>query len=98
MRKEAVSMRQEHETFKGYALSEAEILQLMQVFTRGKTCIVEDDAITLLRWANEQRSRAVILDMVLAGEIIPSVADGEVTLALAMQEAEVVWRTNRETP
>ena len=66
-------------------LTSAEVRQLMQAFTRGKTEVVEDDCITLLGWAQEQRLRGLLLEWVLEGSIQPHVVKGEVRLSLPPQ-------------
>jgi hypothetical protein len=63
-------------------LTDREVRQLMQVFTRGKTTVLEDDCIALLAWAQEQRFRSLLLAWVLDGSIQPHVVDGEVCLGL----------------
>lgn len=63
-------------------LSEREIEQLMIVFTRGKTEVLEDDAIRLLEWANRARQEAMLVDMVLCGAIVPSVKEGKIYVRL----------------
>ena len=62
------------------ALTEEEVLQLMQAFTHGKTCILEEDALTLVRWALQQRAGAWALEGVLAGRLTPRVEGARVTV------------------
>ena len=71
-----------HQVNPADVLSDLEVRQLMQSFTRGKAEILEDDALLVLRWAQEQRWRGLLLDWVLDGSIQPHVIDGEVRLAL----------------
>jgi hypothetical protein len=63
-------------------LTDDEVLRLMQAFTAGKTEILEDDALTLVQWAQRIRMGAVVLAMVLDGDLTPVVEGGEVTVAL----------------
>jgi hypothetical protein len=62
--------------------TEAEVTQLLRVFLRGKTDVLEDDCIAVLVWAQEQRFRSLLLTWVLDGSIQPHVIDGEVCLGL----------------
>ena len=52
----------------------------MQVFTPGKTCITEEDALTLCKWAQEQKFGAYVLHLVLEGYVTVSVEVGAVTV------------------
>jgi len=70
------------------ALSAAEVLQLMQAFTAGKTAVLEDDCVTLLRWAVAQRVGNAVLDLVLEGTLTPVVEGAEVTLELRQPQGE----------
>jgi hypothetical protein len=63
-------------------LSDAEVEGLMRAFIQGKTEIVEDDAMTLLCWATRQRMGALLVDMIIRGEIQPIVKGHEVFVAL----------------
>ena len=63
-------------------LSDAEVLQLMQAFTRGKREVLEEDALTVCRWAQAQKFGAYVLELVLAGHLVPSVKEGQVCVAL----------------
>ena len=60
----------------------------MQAFTAGKTEIVEDDAVALLRWAHEMRMGALMLDMVLNQELTPVVEAGVVKVGLPAQQPQ----------
>ena len=57
-------------------LTEAEVFTLMQAFTLGKTEILEEDAIALIRWAENMRLGAILVNMMLAGKVCPVVQDG----------------------
>ena len=63
-------------------LTQQEVRQLMQVFTRGKTEVLEDDCVALLAWAQEQRFRSLLLGWVLDGSLQPHVVNGEVCIGL----------------
>jgi hypothetical protein len=63
-------------------LTPQEVRQLMEGFLRNKTEVDEDDCITVLVWAREQRVRSLLLGWVLDGSLRPSVVDGEVCLGL----------------
>jgi hypothetical protein len=58
--------------------TDAEVTQLMRVFTRGKMEVLEDDCCTLLAWAQEQRLRSLLLQWILEGSLQPYVINGEV--------------------
>jgi hypothetical protein len=62
-------------------LTDREIHQLMRSFCHGKTQIMEEDALTLVRWAHRVRMESLLLNMVLRGELVPSVVAGVVSLA-----------------
>ena len=64
------------------ALTEDEMLRLMRAFTTGKTEVLDDDAMVLVQWAHAQRMGAMVLDMILAGEVVPSIHAGQVCVAL----------------
>jgi hypothetical protein len=61
-------------------LTGEEVCQLMRAFTAGKTCILEDDALILVRWAQRQRAGALALAGVLAGHLRPLVDGDQVTV------------------
>jgi hypothetical protein len=63
-------------------LTPEELARLMRAFTEGKTEMLEDDALTLVQWAMAQRMGAVVLEMVLAGDLRLIVDGGKVTVAL----------------
>jgi hypothetical protein len=62
-------------------LTPEELARLMRAFTEGKTEMLEDDALTLVQWAMAQRMGAVVLEMVLAGDLRPIVDGGKVLVA-----------------
>jgi hypothetical protein len=68
------------------ALSQEEVTQLMEAFTRGKTEILGEDALTLVKWAEAMRHGALCVEMILARAVIPLVQDGRVTVALPGEE------------
>ena len=61
-------------------LTAQEVLQLMQAFTADKTCILEEDALTLCRWAQAHKRGAYVLDLVFAGRVRVAVQDATVRL------------------
>jgi hypothetical protein len=63
-------------------LTQDEMVRLMRAFAEGKTEMLEDDALTLVQWAMAQRMGAVVLEMVLAGDLRLIVDGGKVTVAL----------------
>jgi hypothetical protein len=63
-------------------LSQQEVTRLVDVYIRGKSEILEDDVLAVVRWATAQRMGIVILDMVLSGDLVPVVEDGEVKVGL----------------
>ena len=65
---------------KRWPLTDEEVFALMQAFTRDKTCITEEDALTLCRWAQEQKFGAYVLHLVLEGYVTVSVEAGAVTV------------------
>ena len=70
-------------------LTDDEILRLMQAFTQGKTEILEEDALTLVTWAQRVRMDAFLLERVLEGALIPIVKEGVVTIAVPDSRGEV---------
>lgn len=62
------------------ALTDAEMLRLMRAFTEGKTEILETDALTLVKWAQQMRMGNVVLQMVLDGDLTPIVMGQEVLM------------------
>jgi hypothetical protein len=65
-----------------FALSDAEILRLMRVFTKGKRQVLEDDCVLLTQWAQQMKVSGMLLEMVLDGELTPVIEHGEVKLSL----------------
>lgn len=63
-------------------LTQEEMERLLRAFTKGKTEILEEDALTLVRWAHHMRMGAVVLDMVLAGDLIPVVDAGVIKVSV----------------
>jgi hypothetical protein len=63
-------------------LTHDEMTRLLRAFIEGKTEILEDDALTLVTWAQEQRLGALLLEMVLDGKLTPIVDGSEVKLTL----------------
>ena len=63
-------------------LTDAEMLRLMKGLTRGKSMIVEEDALILARWAQQMRMGNVVLEMVLDGQLVPTIQEGEVYVGL----------------
>jgi hypothetical protein len=63
-------------------LTQDEMERLLRAFTAGKTEMLEDDALTLVKWATAQRMGAMLVEMILAGELVPSVKEGEVLVSL----------------
>ena len=59
-------------------LTDDEVQCLLETLLKGKVVVSEDDCLTLVRWANEQRTRAMLVDLMLASEVRPVVRDGEV--------------------
>ena len=49
------------------ALTDEEIFVLLEAFTRDKTCILEEDAMSLLRWAQHCKLLTHTLQLVLEG-------------------------------
>ena len=64
------------------ALSPEDLTRLLQAFTAGKTEILEDEALTLVQRASAQRRGAMLVEMILAGDLVPSVHEGQVCVAL----------------
>ena len=67
---------------KSCALSDEEVFLLMRAFTRDKSCITEDDAMTLCRWAQAQKFGAFVLKMVLQGHLRVRVENGRVRVGV----------------
>ena len=65
---------------KYWPLTAEEVAQLMQVFTRGKTEVLEQDCLILCQWAEVQKFGAYVLFLVLEGRVAVSVEAGTVTL------------------
>ena len=63
-------------------LSEHEVFLLMKAYTQGKTVVNEDDAMIVVRWAEAQRLGAVLLGMVLQGDLCVEVEAGDVKVSL----------------
>jgi hypothetical protein len=62
-------------------LAPDEMVRLIRAFTEGKTAILEDDALVLVQWAQQMRFGAMVLEMVLDGDLTPIVEDGKVLVA-----------------
>jgi hypothetical protein len=63
-------------------LTDQEVFQLMQAFTRDKCVVTEDDCLTLCHWAQAHKRSATVLALVLAGRVRVAVEGGVVTLGL----------------
>jgi hypothetical protein len=63
-------------------LSQDELTRLLRAFTRGKPEVLEEDCLLLVKWATAQRMGAMVLEMILAGELVPSVKEGQVLVGL----------------
>ena len=63
---------------KRWPLTDAEVFALMQAFTRDKSVITEEDALTLCKWAQSQKFGAYVLHLVLEGYVTVSVEAGAV--------------------
>jgi hypothetical protein len=59
-------------------LTEFETQRLLHAFTQGKSQVDEEDCLTLLRWAMEQRLGAVMVDLVIEGRVRPVVRGDDV--------------------
>ena len=70
-------------------LTDDEVFQLMRAYTRDKTCITEEDALTLCHWAQAQKFGAYVLQLVLAGSLRVTVDDGTVKLGLPHDPARL---------
>ena len=69
-----------HQHKRPWGMTEQEVFQLMQAFTADKTCILEDDALTLCHWAQAHKRGAYALDLVLAGRVRVAVDGATVRL------------------
>ena len=56
--------------------------RLLYAFTRGKSEVLEEDCLLLVRWAMDQRLGAMLVEMILAREVVPSIHAGQVCVAL----------------
>ena len=65
-----------------WSLTSEEVHRLMQAFTRDKCMVLEEDCLTLCRWAQAQKRGALALAGVLAGHLVPLVEAGEVRVTL----------------
>ena len=63
-------------------LTEDELTRLLQAFVAGNPDIVEEDALTLVQWATAQRLGAMVVEMILQGDLVPSVHAGQVLVGL----------------
>jgi hypothetical protein len=63
-------------------LTPHETERLIQTLLQGQRPVTEADCVTLLRWATEQRFGALLVEMMIAGEMRPVVEGQEVTVAL----------------
>ena len=68
-------------------LTQGETERLLRAFLADKTQVREEDVFILARWAQRVRMEAVLLEMVLDGEVIPTVEDGEVSVAFRTPKA-----------
>ena len=57
-------------------LTPDELTRLLQAFVAGKTEVLEEDCLTLVQWATAQRMGALVVEMILDGEVIPHVKTG----------------------
>ena len=65
-----------------WELTDQEVFLLMQAFTRDKTSITEEDALTLCHWAQARKLGALTLQLVLAGPLRVAVEGTDVKLGL----------------
>lgn len=63
-------------------LTQHEVDRLLRVFVQDKTEILEDDALTLVKWVQGVRMGVLLLEMVLDGDLIPVVSEGVVKVGL----------------
>jgi hypothetical protein len=63
-------------------LTDYETQCLLKAFVHGKKEVLEEDALTLVRWAMAQRMGAMVLEMVLDGELTPIVEGTEVKVTI----------------
>jgi hypothetical protein len=54
-------------------LTQDETERLLAVFVQGKTEVAEEDCLTLVRWATEQRLGAALVEWMIQGDIKPVV-------------------------
>lgn len=60
----------------GDLVSEGEVVKLMEGLCRGQGNFTEDEAVRLVKWAHEQRTGALMVDMVIQGAVSVTVRDG----------------------
>jgi hypothetical protein len=68
-------------------LSNTEVERLMRAFVVGKTEVLEDDCLTVLKWAMAQCMGAFLVELMLEGTVRPVVENGEVKVELATAAA-----------
>ena len=74
------SVDQDEATDNFWPLTSAEVQQLMQAFTHDKVMILEQDAMTLCKWAQQIKYDAFALHLVMAQRVAVSVEGSVVTL------------------
>jgi hypothetical protein len=68
MSKEAASLDENSPRHKRPCdLTDQEVFQLMQAYTADKSCITEEDALTLCHWAQAQKYGAYVLQPTFKG-------------------------------
>lgn len=70
------------------ALPSHEVERLVRVFVQGKTAILEEDILPFIQWARGVRWSALLLEMMLDGDISPVVEAGVVKLAVPGWQGE----------
>ena len=65
-----------HATMPPAGLTQDEITRLLQVFLHGKVEVLDADLHVLFTWAQHLRQGAVVLSLVLAGQLVPVVTEG----------------------
>ena len=59
-------------------LTDAEMERLVSAFCEGKSAVLEDDVLTVARWAEKVKFEHLILNMILRGQLRPVLLAGEV--------------------
>ena len=68
------------DTRKPYDLTDKDVFQLMETFTRDKTLVTEEDCLILCRWAQARKLGAYVLQLVLEGRVAVTVEADTVKL------------------